>query len=171
MPRPTFDGGNKPFYEKYVNLVQGDSVEEAMANHAAAVKTFYLALPEDKADYAYAEGKWTIKDVLQHVTDAERIFSYRLLRISRGDTTPLPGFEENDYAVAAHAGKRSMQELKDEFAAVRTATDHLLASLGEEEYSRVGTSNNNPIAANTIGFLLYGHLLHHQAILEERYGI
>ena len=170
MARP-LTGDAMPYFEKYINFVQGNSIAEAMENHSTELNKFYNDLPESKADYAYAEGKWTIKEMLQHLMDAERIFTYRLLRISRADTTPLPGFEENEYAVAARANDRSLQSLKEEFTALRISTDLLLKSLTEEQLNRKGTTNNNPITANAIAFIMYGHLLHHQNILIERYGI
>lgn len=170
MPRP-ITGDCLPYFEKYINLVQGNSVAEALENHASLMNAFYTDLPESKADYAYAEGKWTLKDLLQHVIDTERIFAYRLLRISRGDATPLPGFEENDYALAAKANTRSLQSLKEEFKAVRSSTDLLLQSLSQHQLDQKGTTNNHPITANAIAFIAIGHLLHHQNVLKERYGI
>ncbi len=168
MPRPNSNDA-AIFYHKYINHAQGDSVAEVIANHARQLKEFYNNLPEAKADYAYAPGKWTIKDLLQHVIDAERIFTYRALRIARKDTTPLPGFEENDYAVTANAGSRTLQSLKDEFNAVRTSTDLLFNSFNNDQLNAVGTASNNPITANALAFISYGHLLHHKAIIEERY--
>jgi len=168
MPRPDASL-HSPMFSKYINLVQGDSVQEAKQNHAEELLAFYTGMPEDKADYAYAEGKWTIKELLQHVIDTERIFSYRLLRIARKDATPLPGFEENDFAENSLANNRTLSSLKEEFAALRTSTDLLVASLNEQQLQFVGTSSNHATSANSLGFMIYGHLLHHKKIVQERY--
>ena len=158
-----------PFHHRYIDYAQGNSITEVMANHAQQLKDFYNSLPEAKADYAYTEDKWTIKDLLQHVIDAERIFSYRALRIARKDTTPLAGFEENDYAKVSNAGNRTLQSLKDEFNAVRNSTDLMLQSFTEDQLNSTGTASNKSITTNAIAFIIMGHLLHHQAIIEERY--
>lgn len=157
------------YYQTYVSKVQGDSIQEIINNHSAAVLAFYNGIPEDKGDYRYAEGKWTVKELLQHVIDAERIFSYRALRVARKDETPLPSFDENSYTIASKASGRTLQSLKEEFAAVRKATDLLLASLDDEQLSHRGTASNNPVTANAIGFIIFGHALHHKQVLEERY--
>ena len=130
---------------------------------------FYTSLPEEKADHRYAEGKWSIKELLLHMIDAERIFGYRALRIARKDQTPLPGFDENSYTPASKASGRTLQSLKDEFAAVRKATDILLSTFDEEQLSQRGTASNHPVTANAIAFIIFGHLIHHKQILEERY--
>ncbi|MEP7318375.1 MAG: DinB family protein [Panacibacter sp.] len=157
------------FYHRYINYAQGNSITEVMANHAKQLKDFYTSLPEANADYAYAEGKWTIKEVLQHVIDAERVFSYRALRIARKDKTPLPGFDENEYAKNSNAPARTLQSLKDEFNAVRYSTDLMLQSFNEDQLNATGIASNNSITVNALAFITYGHLLHHKAILEERY--
>ena len=160
-----------PYYQKYIVLAQGNTIEEIVNNHAFDLQEFYNNLPDDKADYAYGENKWTIKEVLQHLTDAERVFAYRALRISRNDETPLASFEENDYVKNGFASERSLSSLKQEFNAVRAATDIFLLALNEEQTKRIGTASNNPVSVNALAFIIYGHLLHHKNILTERYGI
>ena len=130
---------------------------------------FVQNIPMDKFDYRYAEGKWTIKDIIQHIIDAERIFCYRALRISRNDQTPLPGFEENDYVENTNANSRSIQELLTEFSAVRHSTLYLFKSFSEEQLTRMGTASSHPISVRAIGFLTIGHLKHHQKVFQERY--
>ncbi len=130
---------------------------------------FVQNIPMDKFDYRYAEGKWTIKDIIQHIIDAERIFSYRALRISRNDQTPLPGFEENDYVENTNANSRSIQELLTEMAAVRHSTLLLFKSFTEAQLQLMGTASNNPISVRAIGFLTIGHQKHHQKVFQERY--
>jgi uncharacterized damage-inducible protein DinB len=112
---------------------------------------------------------WSIKEVLQHVIDAERVFSYRIMCIARKDKTPLPSFNEDDYAAHSGADHRSLSSLKAEFLAVRKAADLLIQSLTEQPLSEIGTASNLPISANAICFILFGHLLHHQQVLQERY--
>lgn len=160
---------HSPFFSKYINLVTGESASEAKQNHAKVLLDFYINLPASKSDYAYAEGKWTIKEVLQHVIDTERIFSYRLLRIARKDTTPLPGFDENTFAENSMADKRTLNELKEEFEAVRKSSDLLVSSLSEQQLQNTGTSSNHITSANSLAFMIYGHLLHHKKIIEEHY--
>ena len=130
---------------------------------------FVQNIPLDKFDYRYAEGKWTIKDIIQHIIDAERIFGYRALRISRNDKTPLPGFEENDYVENTNANGRSIQELLTEFSAVRHSNLLLFKSFSEEQLTRMGTASNHPISVRAIGFLMIGHPKHHQRVFQERY--
>lgn len=168
MSRPKAEDVAK-FYHKYIAYNRGESPQELMQNHTAEIKEFYNNLPEAKADYAYAEGKWTLKDLLQHVTDAERVFCYRALRISRKDATALPGFDENIYAENANAGSRDFDSLKQEFTAVRFATDLFLESLTQNQLQQSGTVSNHYITVNALAFIIYGHLLHHKKIIEERY--
>ena len=159
------------FHQKYIAFVEGDSVQEIINRYAFELQEFYNSLPDDKADYAYAENKWTLKQVLQHLTDAERIFAYRALRISRNDATPLPSFDENAYVQNGFANTRALSALKQEFNSVRAATDIFLLSLNEEQIKRMGTVANNPMSVNALAFIIYGHLLHHKNIFRERYGV
>lgn len=168
MPRPQ-SAEFPAYFARYISQVAADSVAEAIQRYAAELNDFYTSLPEDKADYRYAEGKWSIKELLQHVIDAERIFAYRILRISRKDKTPLASFDEDSYAQHAQANKRSFTSLKEEFVAVRKSSDLLMASLSPEQLAEQGIASNLPVTANAIGFILFGHLLHHKVILEERY--
>lgn len=130
---------------------------------------FVQNIPLDKFDYRYAGGKWTIKDIIQHIIDAERIFSYRALRISRNDQTPLPGFEENSYVQNANANGRTIQELLTEMAAVREATLLLFKSFSDEQLREIGIASDNDISVRAIGFIIIGHQKHHQRIFKERY--
>jgi uncharacterized damage-inducible protein DinB len=165
-PQPT---DYAAYYNTYISKVQGDNVSEIISRYSDSLLRFYTSLPEAKADFAYAPGKWTVKELLLHIIDAERIFSYRALRFARKDQTPLPGFDENSYAPASNATQRSLQSLKDEFAAVRKATDILLGTFTEEQLSQKGTASDQPITVNSIAFIIFGHMIHHQQVLEERY--
>lgn len=130
---------------------------------------FVQNIPMDKFDYRYAEGKWTIKDIIQHIMDCERIFAYRALRFSRNDTTALPSFEEDDYANSTNANGRSIQDLLTEFSALRHSNLLFYKSLSEEQLKRIGTASNNKISVRALGFVIIGHQKHHQKIFEERY--
>lgn len=168
MPRPQ-PNDYAAYYETYVGKVRGDNVKDIISTYSQPMMDFYTSLPEEKADHRYAEGKWSIKELLLHMIDAERIFGYRALRIARKDQTPLPGFDENSYTPASKASGRTLQSLKDEFASVRKATDILLSTFDEEQLSQRGTASNHPVTANAIAFIIFGHLIHHKQILEERY--
>jgi uncharacterized damage-inducible protein DinB len=130
---------------------------------------FVQNIPLDKFDYRYAEGKWTIKDIIQHLIDAERIFAYRALRFARNDQTPLASFEENDYVDQANANQRSIQDLLTELAVVRQATLSLFKSFSNEELQRIGIASNKPMSVRALGFTIIGHQNHHQRVFDERY--
>lgn len=168
MPQP--DQNDFPaYFSKYISKVGSASVADAVRDHAAALAEFYSGLPEGKAMYAYAPGKWTVKEALQHVIDTERVFAYRMVCIARRDKTPLPSFDENEYAAHSGANERSLASLKEEFLAVRKSTDLLIASLTDEQLAEQGTASGKPVTANAVGFIIFGHLLHHKEIFLERY--
>jgi uncharacterized damage-inducible protein DinB len=168
MSRP-LSNEHAPFQANYIALVSGNDIYEAIKNHAQQLLDFYCSLPDDKGNDAYAENKWTIKEVLQHVIDTERILAYRALCLARGEKQALHGFDENNYAAASCANDRSMESLKEEFKQVRSSTNSLLLSFNEKQLHSLGTVNNYSTNANAVGFIIYGHLLHHKNILEEKY--
>jgi len=170
MPRPQATEC-APYYTRYINLVEGNTVREIVDKYAFDIQEFYNALPDDKADYAYAENKWNLKQVVQHVTDAERVFAYRALRIARNDKTPLSSFDENAYVENGFTDVRALSSLKQEFNSVRAATDIFLLSLNDEQIMRMGVASNNPVSVNALAFIIYGHLVHHKNIFKERYGL
>jgi uncharacterized damage-inducible protein DinB len=157
------------YYATYISKVEGDNIKDVIKKYSEPLLQFYTSLPEDKAEYRYADGKWTVKELLLHIIDAERIFSYRALRIARKDATPLPGFDENAYTPASKASDRTLQSLKDEFTAVRKATDIMISTFDEEQLSQRGTASDQPVTVNAIAFIMFGHMIHHKQILEERY--
>lgn len=130
---------------------------------------FVQNIPMDKHDYRYAEGKWTIKDILQHLIDSERVFAYRALRFSRNDMTELPGFDENSYAASARANNRHMKDLLTEFSTVRHSTMQMFGALDEEELLRAGTASGNRVSVRALGFMIIGHQNHHIKVFRERY--
>jgi hypothetical protein len=127
------------------------------------------SIPDNKADVAYAPGKWTVRELLCHIMDAERIFCYRALRFARNDKTPLSGFEENDYAPQANAAGRSLQKIASEMSHLRASTIDLFESFTPEMLTRKGSANKNEISVMAIGFIISGHETHHRKILQERY--
>ncbi len=168
MAKP-LQGEYAPFYHTYISKITTNSVQETILEYAQTILDFVNTLPDEKADFAYAEGKWSVKEVLQHMIDAERVFVYRALTFARKDTTPLPGFDENEWALHSNASSRSLQSLQNEFTALRSSTDILLRSFDAEQLNQKGTANNQSITVNAIGFIIFGHLLHHIEILQERY--
>lgn len=130
---------------------------------------FVQNIPLDKFDYRYAEGKWTIKDIIQHLIDSERVFAYRALRFSRNDKTALPGFEENDYVDNTDANERSIQELLTELSAVRHSSLLFYKSLSEEQLKRIGTASTHQLSVRALGYVIIGHQKHHQNVFQERY--
>ena len=142
---------------------------EAFNAETPAFIKFIENIPPDKYDYRYADGKWTVKEVLQHIIDAERVFAYRALRFARKDPTFLPGFDENAFAENAKADKRDWKNLVEEFKVVRMSSEYLFASFDDDQLDATGTSNNNSVYVLGIGFLLIGHCNHHKNILKERY--
>ena len=158
------------FYEGYVQQVSEEYtlIEELEISVHRFIK-FVQHLPMDKFDYRYAEGKWTIKDIIQHLIDAERIFAYRALRFARRDQTPLPGFEEDDYVVAAQGPKRALQDLLTEFLIVRQSTMALFKTFDQETLQQLGTASGHPMSVRALGFVIIGHQNHHMRVFEERY--
>jgi hypothetical protein len=157
------------YYQNYIAQLQGNSIEELITNYSDHFINVFNEIPESKADFAYADGKWTIKEVMQHLIDAERVFVYRALRIVRKDTYNLPGFDENEFAVNAHAATRSFSALKEEFMLIRKSTDIFLLSLTEEDLALKGSANQHPVSVLAIAFIIFGHTRHHIQVIEERY--
>ena len=159
-----------PFYAGYIARVPDSGPVAELKDQIATLEKL-KALPEDKANYAYADGKWSVKEVLGHCADGERVFSYRLLRIARRDQTPLAGFEENEWAQAAPHRRRPIAAVVDEFIAVRRSTLALIDSLDEAAVGSSGVANNNHVTARAICWIIAGHARHHLTVLDERYGV
>ena len=166
--RPDLSRVGPPFHN-YINQVAEDDVIEAFYRQSVAFFRFLETIPVEKYDYRYAEGKWSIKDVLQHIIDAERVFAYRALRFARKDATPLPGFDENLFAANAKADKRSWDKLVEEFTVVRRSSELMFQSFDEEQLQSGGICSNHPTYVLALGFVIVGHAVHHQKITNERY--
>ncbi|OQP57052.1 hypothetical protein A3860_10815 [Niastella vici] len=157
------------FYKTYINALQEDNLPEALANNTRRFRKLLKQIPHKKINYAYAEGKWTIKELLQHIIDAERVFIYRALTFARMDPAPLPGFDENNWAITAKAPKRKWNDLVDEFKALRSANELFLNSLDDDQLLQTGSANNNTISVAGLAFVCAGHVAHHMRIIRERY--
>lgn len=157
------------FYQGYVKQVQQYTLPEALTKSWNAMDQALQGLTEEIGSYAYADGKWTIKELLLHVNDAERIFCYRALCFSRNDQTPLPGFDEQLYTPESNAGSRTIQSIAQEMKNIRVSTIDLFESFTPEMLSRSGTANNTEISVNVLGYVIAGHQLHHLSILRSRY--
>ena len=158
-----------PYYQKYVSLVPEEEIIPALENQLNEVYELFRSVPEEIGSFAYAEGKWTVKEVLSHLIDSERIFAYRALRISRGDKTPIEGFEQDGYIENSHANRRSIAELIDELAHLRKSNLMLFLNLDPVDWIRTGTANNVEISVRSLAWIMVWHVRHHVAILRERY--
>jgi hypothetical protein len=157
------------FYHNYISQVKEDDLLAAFANQTPALIRFLESIPKEKYDYAYASGKWTVKEVLQHLIDGERIFGYRALRFARKDPTPLPGFDENLFAETAKADKRKWNDLIEELKAVRKSSELLFKSFDNEQLDAAGISNNHSSYVLAFGYITVGHGIHHMKVISERY--
>jgi len=162
-------GEYSAFNATYVNMVGDQNVVDLLIESKKNTHVLFSNIPGHKEEYAYEEGKWTVKEVVAHMIDTERVFAYRLLAISRGEKQPLPGFEQDDYAKFSYANDRVLDELANEFRAVREATLYLVRTLKEQQLSMTGTASNNPVSVRALVYMIAGHEQHHLRILKERY--
>jgi hypothetical protein len=160
-----------PFYANYVALVPDGNIVDVLRQGGEELASTLATIPEEKGGYRYADGKWTIRTMIGHVIDAERIFSYRALRLARGDATPLPGFEENDYARSAGSDARTVADLAAELLVVRESTVRLYDSFAEDAWVRRGVVNNAEVSVRALAYITAGHAKHHLKVLRERYGV
>lgn len=158
-----------PYYETYVSQVTDPDLMALLAQQQASTAKLLAGLTDTQAAYRYAPGKWSLREVIGHLTDAERIFAYRILRIARADTTPLPGFDENAYALTGEFERRPLASVAAEFASVRTATLALLDGLTPDALARMGTASGKPVSARAVAFIIAGHERHHLNVIRERY--
>lgn len=157
------------FYKPYVEFVKDRDVLDALRYSGKKLQETLATIPEQKGNHRYAERKWTIKEVINHIIDAERVFAYRALRFSRNDQTPLHPFEENDYAPRANAGARTIAQLAAEMARLRATTIDLYASFTDDMLRLEGTASGKKMSVLNLGYIIAGHDLHHGKILVERY--
>ncbi len=157
------------FYHGYVAAMSGKDVLNTMSEHPDELRRLLSGVSDETANRAYAEGKWSIKELLGHIIDTERVFVYRLLRFCRGDETPLSGFDQDPYVAASRANERSLESLIDEFENLRRANMFLIGNLTEEELARSGTASGNGVTVRALIHITGGHVQHHMNILRERY--
>jgi uncharacterized damage-inducible protein DinB len=160
-----------PSYAGYIDRVPDGDIVTQLQQGGEELTSALASIPDDKGDHRYAEGKWSVRTLIGHMIDAERIFAYRALRIARGDSTPLPGFEENDYARTAGSASRSIAGLASEMRVVREGTVRLFESFPNEAWSRSGTVNSAEVSTRALAWITAGHALHHLNVLEDRYGV
>jgi hypothetical protein len=166
--RPQADE-HSAFYGRYIQRVPDGNLIPILRDQIANTAALLRNAPPDRADFAYAPGKWTLKQVAGHMIDVERVMSYRALRFSRNDATELPGFEENDWVANANFGDRTLADLVDEYEAVRGATVHFAKHLGANALMRRGTANGQGVSVRALLYIIAGHELHHAALIRERY--
>jgi len=160
-----------PFYHGYVATVPEGDVVALLRQNGGELHDALAAIPEDRGGFRYADGKWSIREVVGHMIDAERIFTYRALRIARGDTTPLATFDENEYVKTAGSEARTLSNLVRELGAVREASVQLFESLPDDAWGRSGVASGKNISVRALVYIVTGHAMHHLRILRERYGV
>lgn len=170
IPKPAV-GEYSSFYQGYLDRVTSEPALLPVLERQLHDIEALGRLDEARASHRYADGKWSVREVVGHMADAERIFAYRMLRIARGDRTPLAGFDEKVYVDAAGFEARSMADVAGELADARRATLSLVRSLNEDTASREGEANNVRVTVRAIAWIMAGHVAHHVAVLRERYGV
>ena len=158
-----------PYYEGYIKLVEGDDPLKIM--EIQGVKTYELlsGLTEEQGNIRYADGKWSIKEVIGHVMDTERVMAYRALCFARGEKQKLPGFEQDDYAAAANFGRRRLHEIAAEFRLVRNSNLAMFKSFDEETVNNIGNANGKDTSVLAFMYIIAGHEIHHVNIIKEKY--
>jgi len=162
-------GEYNAFYQTYISKIEKDNVLEVLQDQARDIPELLQTISEEKSKYGYAEGKWTIAQLLHHINDTERIFSYRAFAIARGEQQSLPGMDQDDYANAAFTENRTFESLVCEFKTIRASTLSLFETLDASVISNIGTASGFPITVRGIAGIIAGHAAHHIEILKERY--
>lgn len=156
------------YFNAYLSLVDEDVLSE-MGNQLISYPSFIQKIPKDKETFRYAPGKWSVKEVIGHITDTERIKANRALRIARNDQTPIPGFDENNYVLATDFNTKEIKFLIEDFIAVRQSNISLLKSLNDIELKRTGIASNKTVSSRALFYFMVGHLRHHENLIKERY--
>ena len=157
------------YYGTYIKKTGNLTLRNGLKSSGDKTMLFLKSIPKDKLEFRYAKDKWSIKEIIQHLMDAERVFSYRALRIARQDKTPLPGFKQDDYIQPSQANKRSIKDLMNEYKAIRMSTISLFESFSDDMLLQLGTASNSPVSVRAIGFIIMGHEIHHCQVIQERY--
>ncbi len=162
---------HSPYHLNYISLVPDDDILQTLDAQRRDMILYLSARSEDEGNFRYAPGKWSAKEVVGHICDAERIFAYRALRIARGDQTPLPGWEQDDYIRAAAFAEQPFANMIEDYIAVRRASVSLFRNLDEQAWSRTGTANRSTVSVRAIAWIIAGHELHHKKLLQAKYFI
>jgi hypothetical protein len=170
MTRPV-DSEYPPFFRKYVNLVPEDDVRVVLEGQVERLKQLTSRIVPEREVYAYAPAKWTIRQVVGHLGDAERVFGFRAFSFSRGDHASLPGFDENAYVEESRHSDTPLARLVDDLAAVRASNLTFLRTLTDEQWARSGVANDKSITVRALAYVMAGHVRHHVRVLGERYGV
>ncbi len=160
-----------PYYAGYVSAVPDGDIVELLEQQKAAVRARAAAITPAQENYRYGPGKWTVREMFGHLTDAERVFGYRVLCISRGDTASLPGFDENSYVEEAAFNSRPLRALVDELVLVRDGNLLMMKTFDAEAWGRMGVANKVPVSVRALAFIMAGHINHHLEVLRTRYGL
>jgi len=163
------EGDYNPYYKTYVDKLGASDLIPTLERQLQNFPKFMVSIPEQKLRYAYATGKWTVLETLQHIIDTERIFQYRALRFSRNDKTPLQGFNQDDFVPESNANSKNIDQMIEEYKSVRSSTISLLSSCDDVVLKRIGTASDSPMSVAAIGFIICGHQRHHRDIIRERY--
>jgi hypothetical protein len=169
MIRKPKAGEYNEFYSTYINKIEEDNLIKLLRAQLTSFSDFMSDISEEKSDYCYAAGKWSIKEVLNHINDTERIFAYRALCIARGEKQALPGMDQDEYQAASPTTTRSFSSLIEEFVAIRTSTLFLFDDMPESDSLKVGTASDHPVSVRALAGMIYGHCAHHTDVLKERY--
>lgn len=169
MRRPA-EGEFHPYYSHYIDLTRGVDFLQNLQDSGDRLINIINELGNDKADYAYDEGKWTVKEMLQHIIDADLVFIYRAISIARADKTKLPGFEQDDWASYVNLDKVSLSDLIDDFTLLRRYIIRSFKNLRQEDLDQIGNANGSDTSALSIAFIIAGHSFHHSNVLQERYS-
>lgn len=157
------------YFGRYIDLVENENLIDALTESQLLIDGFWSSISEEKARFRYAEGKWSIKELLQHIMDTERVFNYRALSVARGEKQTLMGYDHDEYALSSKADSRSWNDILEEYKSVRLSTLLLFKSFDDQQLDLVGKANGLPLSARAAGFITVGHEMHHLSVVKERY--
>ena len=169
MIRKPQPGEYNEFYATYINKIEEDNLIKLLRSQLTSFADFMSGISEETSEYAYAQGKWSIKEVLNHINDTERVFSYRALCIARGEKAPLPSMDQDGYQAASPTKTRTFASLIEEFVSIRTSTLFLLDDLPESDSLKTGIASGHPVSVRALAAMIYGHCAHHADVIKNRY--
>jgi hypothetical protein len=170
MSRP-LENEYAPDFQNYISQAPEEDILPAMRSQIDELDVLLDRVPPERETYRYAEGKWSIREIVGHLIDGERVFGYRVLCIARGETQNLPGFDQDQYMLTAPFDRITLEDLLSEFRLVRLSNIAMLRTLDETAWTRMGTANGNPVSVRALAYVMVGHTRHHMGVLRERYGL